>query len=77
ILGMPVRLGEPYGVSGLIDVVSNPKYATGVGLVLYGFEHTDQSPGFQPGGQDIFENLSRTMSDWFEGVGSMFSGATS
>ena len=36
IFHMPVRLGLPQGVRGLDDVVRNPAYATGVGLLLYG-----------------------------------------
>jgi len=32
---MPVRLGETQNVRGLVDVVKNPIYATGVGLLLY------------------------------------------
>ncbi len=32
---MPVRLGEPQGVTGLSDVVSNPIHAAGVGLLLW------------------------------------------
>ncbi len=34
----PVRLGLPERVSGLVDVVKNPKYATGIGLLLYGYQ---------------------------------------
>lgn len=36
IFKMPVRLGLPRQLSGLVDVVSNPIYSTGVGLLLYG-----------------------------------------
>ena len=36
IFNLPVRRGYPAGVGGLMDVVNNPMYATGVGLVLYG-----------------------------------------
>jgi cell division protein FtsA len=36
VLGMPVRLGRPTGVSGLSDTVTSPIYATAVGLVQYG-----------------------------------------
>ena len=39
VLDMPARLGLPERVGGLVDVVRNPKYATGVGLVQYGFRH--------------------------------------
>jgi cell division protein FtsA len=36
VFHMPVRLGEPQHVTGLIDVVRNPIHATGVGLLIYG-----------------------------------------
>jgi cell division protein FtsA len=38
ILGMPVRLGYPIGISGITQLVQGPQYATGVGLVRYGAE---------------------------------------
>jgi cell division protein FtsA len=34
---MHTRVGYPMGVSGLIDVIHDPSYATAVGLALYGF----------------------------------------
>ena len=36
VFHMPVRLGEPQHVTGLIDVVRNPIHATGVGLLIFG-----------------------------------------
>lgn len=36
MLSLPVRLGNPRGVGGLVDDVLNPAYATAVGLLLYG-----------------------------------------
>lgn len=36
IFRMPVRLGVPQKVKGLVDVIKNPIYSTGVGLLLYG-----------------------------------------
>lgn len=39
ILGMPVRLGFPVGIKGLVQLVQGPQYATGVGLVRYGAQH--------------------------------------
>jgi cell division protein FtsA len=42
ILGMPVRLGTPTHIAGLIDVISTPIYAAGVGLVLYGMKRQDR-----------------------------------
>jgi len=36
IFNMAVRRGYPTGIGGLTDVVNSPRYATGVGLVIYG-----------------------------------------
>ncbi|MCP8900240.1 cell division protein FtsA [Gilvimarinus xylanilyticus] len=35
IFHMPVRLGAPANISGLSDIVNNPIYSTGVGLLQY------------------------------------------
>lgn len=35
IFHMPVRLGAPQNIRGLKDIVNNPIYSTGVGLLLY------------------------------------------
>ncbi len=35
-MALPVRLGKPRGVGGLIDDIMNPQYAVPVGLILYG-----------------------------------------
>ncbi|HSQ61309.1 MAG TPA: cell division protein FtsA [Acidobacteriota bacterium] len=37
VFDLPVRLGAPQGVSGLVDTISGPRYATGVGLALHAF----------------------------------------
>lgn len=75
LVDMPVRLGEPWGVSGLIDVVNNPKYSTGVGLVKYGFEQRDQETSFKisPEG-NLFQQLKKRMNGWFTDLGSWFTG---
>lgn len=38
IFHMPVRLGFPQAISGLQDIVKNPIYSTGVGLLHYGLK---------------------------------------
>jgi cell division protein FtsA len=38
IFSLPVRVGRPIGVGGLIDKVNEPEFATSVGLIKYGFE---------------------------------------
>jgi len=39
IFNLPTRRGYPVGVGGLVDVVNNPIYATGVGLLVYGYNN--------------------------------------
>ncbi|MFW6110001.1 MAG: cell division protein FtsA [Patescibacteria group bacterium] len=41
-LGLPLRIGYPRGVTGLIDELGDPAYATSVGLLLYGSYATQQ-----------------------------------
>jgi cell division protein FtsA len=36
MLSLPVRIGVPKGVGGLIDDIMTPSFATGVGLLIYG-----------------------------------------
>ena len=38
IFHAPVRIGAPHNVAGLADIVRNPIYSTGVGLLLYGLK---------------------------------------
>ncbi len=42
VFQVPVRIGYPKRVTGLIDVVKNPCHATGVGLLLFGHQHRYQ-----------------------------------
>ena len=45
IFHMPVSLGTPKHVTGLKDIVRNPIYATGVGLLLYGRQREEEMRG--------------------------------
>jgi len=36
MLSLPVRIGKPRGVSGLVDDIMVPAFATPIGLILYG-----------------------------------------
>jgi len=67
IFDLPARLGQPMGISGLVDVVNNPMYATGVGLVLYGARnHTPKK--FSIRDNNIFNRLMTRMKLWFKEV---------
>lgn len=43
IFHMPVRIGVPQGVNGLQDIVRNPIYSTGVGLLQYGVKQQEEA----------------------------------
>jgi cell division protein FtsA len=66
IFRMPVRLGLPRYVTGLVDVQRNPIYSTGIGLLLYGRQqqlerHLDVSTGQRLSG--MWGKVKR----WFQG----------
>ncbi|NWN82334.1 MAG: cell division protein FtsA [Halomonas sp.] len=50
IFHMPVRIACPQNVRGLADVVRNPIYSTGVGLLHYALQETRQGHGHQAQG---------------------------
>jgi len=66
IFHMPVRIGVPQYVSGLSDVVKNPIYSTGVGLLLFGqrqARESMQTGHLDSGMRSVFER----MKNWFQG----------
>lgn len=67
VLGMPVRRGLPKGVGGLVDVVRNPKFATGVGLVQYGAENDARSL-FRVREEKVYDKVAKRMRDWFSEI---------
>ena len=64
VFHMPVRLGYPQYVSGLSEVVRNPIYATGVGLLLFGQQNSVVNSGEMKNG---FEAMWEKMKSWFQG----------
>jgi len=65
IFHMPVRLGSPHDVRGLADIVSDPAYSTGVGLILYG---KDYQQGYDLETQNnTNEGIFERMKSWFSG----------
>jgi cell division protein FtsA len=66
VFHMPVRLGVPQYVTGLVDVVRNPIFATGVGLLLFGHHNRDQRALEAGLGKGLRSVLDR-MKGWFQG----------
>ena len=67
VLGLPARLGKPQGITGLTDVVNNPMYATGVGLVMYGARKQPVKK-FRIRDKNIFNSIINRMKKWFKEV---------
>jgi cell division protein FtsA len=65
ILKVPVRRGIPTGVTGLVDVVASPIYATAVGLVQYGAQHRHQRKFRRVTEGALFSRVTERMREWF------------
>jgi len=65
VFQMPVRIGLPQNVGGLIDVRQNPTFSTAVGLLLYGLQQqgTEQTFVLNRG----LPNMWSRMRSWFQG----------
>jgi cell division protein FtsA len=66
VFNIPVRIGKPYNVTGLPDIIHNPIYATGVGLLVYGQKQrlTHRETVIQ---QPSMKSLWSRMKSWFQG----------
>jgi cell division protein FtsA len=66
ILQVPVRIGIPRNVTGMIDVVTSPKYATAVGLVCFGAKArpAHRPPRFTTE-RNLFNRTLERMKEWF------------
>jgi cell division protein FtsA len=66
VFHLPVRLGLPQHVGGLVEAVRNPIHATGVGLLLFGYEMETTGKTETKSGGGITDMLVR-MKSWFQG----------
>ncbi|MDH4211835.1 MAG: cell division protein FtsA [candidate division WOR-3 bacterium] len=65
VFHLPVKIGIPKKIGGLTDIVQDPIYATGVGLILYGFEKKNQVLIKRVRGVGVFDALKKRFEDWF------------
>ena len=66
IFHMPVRMGMPRYVGGLSEVVSNPRFATGVGLILMGKQQLERHLTVQMESSSVGRVFDK-MKSWFQG----------
>lgn len=64
IFEVPVRLGTPRGVAGLVEVLDSPIYSTGVGLAQYGLKYRNRGRPARFKGRNIFSKIAKRMSEW-------------
>ncbi len=66
VFHMPVRLGVPDYKGGLAEVVRNPRFSTGVGLLLIGMQQQQRRElvKLQSGS---FQSVLGRMKNWFQG----------
>jgi cell division protein FtsA len=65
VFHMPVRLGLPSYAGGLSEVIRNPRYSTGVGLLMAGLsQHQRQQIEKMQSGS--FKQIVGRMRKWFE-----------
>jgi cell division protein FtsA len=65
IFHMPVRLGVPAGVQGMLDIVKNPIYATSVGLLLYGLKQHTVGVARETGGRGLMKRMKQWIQSSF------------
>ena len=66
IFHLPVRIGAPVNVKGLSDIVNNPIYSTGVGLLHFGVDQ-QRKEGFDDNGKGATDSVLNRIKEWFQG----------
>ncbi len=66
VFHMPVRIGIPLEVEGLTDMVKDPRFSTGVGLILFGKQNQEMS-GFEFSELKGLAGIISKMKKWFQG----------
>ena len=68
VFNCPARIGYPQKITGLVEVVNKPMYATAVGLVVYGAKRAKRGKKFRIRDTNIFTRVMERMKKWFKDV---------
>ncbi len=63
VFNMPIRKGVPTRIGGLVDVVRNSMYSTGVGLVLAG-ANSNHEKRFKVKERNVYSKVKGRMREW-------------
>ena len=65
LFDLPVRIGYPIGVTGLVDSVDDPRFATVVGLVIHARDRGREEVRFAGGDDDtLWHRIRDRMKEW-------------
>ena len=67
VLKLPVRVGYPQGINGLVEIANSPMYATAVGLALYGAKaKSGGKSGLRSNNKGPMEGVFANVVKWFK-----------
>lgn len=67
IFKLPVRIGNPQNIVGMPNIINNPIYATGVGLLVYAHKHCQTQQQETVMNQPSVKTMWSRMRSWFQG----------
>jgi cell division protein FtsA len=67
VFSVPVRIGYPNQLGGFRDILDNPAFATGVGLVIFGSQASEKNNIKDTDTQDGLKIINR-MKQWFKDI---------
>jgi cell division protein FtsA len=65
VLGLPVQIGFPTEVEGVVDKIDDPAYATAIGLAVWGARYEGRSYGF---GSVDYKKMLGNLKGWFKNL---------
>lgn len=67
IFEMPVHSGKPQHVENMPELINDPSYATGVGLLLYGLQQQYDGSMYVSNANNSIKGMLSKMRNWFQG----------
>ena len=67
VFNLPVRTGLPKRIGGLVDVVKNPMYSTGVGLIMTGCTSREDKR-FKIRDRNVYSKVKGRMKEWLDEI---------
>jgi cell division protein FtsA len=65
VFRLPVRIGMPQNIGGMLEIINNPMYATGAGLLSIGYQHYQEGRAENVNfGESI--SIWEKMKNWFQ-----------